>query len=160
MRHRSVPQKSVLRTLRWSKVLGAVATVALMAGLVVRFGRAAQEQTAPASGQIGYQSLSQSYTLKVSSNEVLVDVRVTDRKGNPVTNLKQSDFEVYEDGVLQRINSFDLENVQKLAQETGENGRPAVINLGALPRTTPQQTYRSLVQNHRLIVLFFDLSSM
>jgi VWFA-related protein len=131
-----------------------------MAGMVVRFGWTAQEQTAPASGQIGYQSLSQSYTLKVTSNEVLVDVRVTDRKGNPVTNLKQSDFKVYEDGVPQRINSFDLENVQKLAQETGENGRPAVINLGALPRTTPQQTYRSLVQNHRLIVLFFDLSSM
>jgi VWFA-related protein len=131
-----------------------------MVGMVVRFGWAAQEPAAPPSGQIGYQNLSQRYMLKVTTNEVLVDVRVTDRKGNPVTNLKQSDFKVYEDGVLQEINSFDLENIQKLAQETGENGQPAVINLGKLPRTTPQQTFRSIVQNHRLVVLFFDLTSM
>ena len=141
----------------------AVAISVLMAGMLVRLAMAAQNQgraAEPTSGQIGYQNLAQNYTLKVTTNEVLVDVRVTDRKGNPVTNLKQSDFKVYEDGVLQKINSFDLENIQKLAQETGGNGRPAEINLGALPRTTPQETYRRLVQNHRLIVLFFDLSSM
>ena len=134
------------------------------AGMVARLVRAAQPQqgqpSAPPSSRIGYQNLAQGYTLKVSTNEVLVDVRVTDHNGNPVTNLKESDFKVYEDGVLQKINSFDLENIQKLAQETGENGRPAEINLGTLPRTTPQETYRRLVQNHRLIVLFLDLTSM
>jgi VWFA-related protein len=127
------------------------------------WGRAAQDQgqtSAPSSGQIGYQNLSQNYTLKITTNEVLVDVRVTDRKGDPVTNLKQTDFKVYEDGVLQQINSFDLENIQKLVQEAGENGKPAEINLGALPQNTPQETYRRMVQNHRLVVLFFDLSSM
>jgi VWFA-related protein len=143
--------------------LGAIAMVVLVAGMVVRLALAGQvpaQDASPASGQIGYQNLAQGYTLKVTSNEVLVDVRVTDRKGEPVTDLKQSDFKVYEDGVLQKINSFELENIQKLAQETGENGKPAEINLGALPKTTPQDTYKRLVQNHRLIVLFFDLTSM
>jgi VWFA-related protein len=141
----------------------ALAMVTLAAGMVVRMAMAAQDQgqtAAPPSNQIGYQNLAQGFTLKVSTNEVLVDVRVTDHKGDPVTNLKQSDFKVYEDGVLQKINSFDLENIQKLAQATGGNGKPAEINLGTLPKTTPQETYRRLVQNHRLIVLFLDLSSM
>lgn len=134
-----------------------------MAVMFVRLAMAAQAQgpaSAPSASQLGYQNLAQGYTLKVSTNEVLVDVRVTDHKGDPVTNLKESDFKVYEDGALQKINSFDLENIQKLAQATVENGKPAEINLGTLPKTTPQETYRRMVQNHRLIVLFFDLSSM
>ena len=156
-------QKNVGRGHARAGILAAFAVSMLMGARVGRLATAAQNQRQapePSSGQIGYQNLSQGFTLKVSTNEVLVDVRVTDHKGDPVTNLKQSDFKVYEDGVLQKINSFDLENIQKLAQETGENGKPAEVNLGALPRTTPQETYRRLVQNHRLIVLFFDLSSM
>jgi len=163
MQRRSILQITARRGHCRSAVLVAVAAAALAVGMVVRIGMAAQGQepsAAPPSGQIGYQNLSQSYTLKVTTNEVLVDVRVAGHAGNPVTNLKQSDFRVYEDGVPQKINSFDLEDIQKLAQETGENGKPAVINLGELPKTTSQETYRSLVQNHRLIVLFFDLTSM
>lgn len=135
----------------------------LLASAIAGLAMAAQDEgqtAAPSSGQIGYQNQAQNYVLKATTNEVLVDVRVTDRKGDPATDLKQSDFKVYEDGVPQKINSFDLENIQKLAQESGENGKPAEINLGALPKTTSQETYRQMVQNHRLMVLFFDLSSM
>ncbi len=142
--------------------LAAILAATLLAGMAARIGLAAQSQgqaAAPASSQIGYQNLSQQYVLKVTTNEVLLDVRVT-RKGNSVTDLKESDFKVYEDGMPQKINSFDLENVQKIAQETGEKSQPAVINLGAVPKAAPQDTYRKLVQNHRLIVLFFDLSSL
>jgi len=163
MRRSKVRQEGVHRGHGRAGMLAAIAISMLMVGMVVRLAMAAQEQgqtSAPPSSQLGYQNLSQGYTLKVSTNEVLVDVRVTDRKGDPVTDLKQSDFKVDEDGVPQKINSFDLENIQKLAQETGENGKPAEINLGTLPRATPQETYRRMVQNHRLIVLFFDLSSM
>ncbi|MEJ2008600.1 MAG: VWA domain-containing protein [Acidobacteriota bacterium] len=163
MQHRSSSKKQVLAGISRSKVLAAIAVIALATGTAVRHSMAAQagkRTAAPPSSQLGYQNLAQRYTLKVTTNEVLVDVRVTDHKGNPVTNLKQSDFKVYEDGVLQKINSFDLENIQKLAQETGANGMPTEVNLGTLPRTTPPDTYRRLVQNHRLIVLFFDLSSM
>jgi VWFA-related protein len=163
MRRSSVHQHNSRQVPGWARSLAAISIIMLMLGAVVRLAMAAQNQwqaPEPSSGQIGYQNLSQGYTLKVSTNEVLVDVRITDHKGDPVTNLKQSDFKVYEDGVLQKINSFDLENIQKLAQETGESGKPVEVNLGALPRTTPQETYRRLVQNHRLIVLFFDLSSI
>ena len=163
MRRCSVRNRDVCHGSGRAVMLAAIGAALLMVAMVVQLAVAAQDQglaTAPSSGQIGYQNLSQGFTLQVSTNEVLVDVRVTDRKGDPVTDLKQSDFKVYEDGVLQKINSFDLEDIQKLAQETGENGKPAEINLGALPKTTPQDTYRRMVQNHRLVVLFFDLSSM
>lgn len=163
MQHYSVPYPKVHRCPSRRSMLVAVTIFALMAGTVGHHGMAAQyrgQKTAPPSNLVGYQNLAQGYTLRVTRNEVVVDVRVTDHKGNPVTNLKEGNFRVYEDGVLQKINSFDLENIQKLAQATRENGKPAEVNLGALPNTTPQATYRRLVQNHRLIVLFFDLSSM
>ena len=48
-----------------------------------------------------------------------MDVRVYDKSGKPVTDLKQSDFRVTEDGVPQTISDFSLEDVEKLAQATG-----------------------------------------
>src|SRR5918911_358918 len=44
----------------------------------------------------------------VNAAEVPFDVVVRDKKGRAVTDLSASDFEVYEDGVPQQINSFRL----------------------------------------------------
>jgi len=46
-------------------------------------------------------------TLKVYSRETIVDVTVTDSKGNPVHGLTQSDFTVKEDNKPQPIRSFE-----------------------------------------------------
>jgi VWFA-related protein len=46
-------------------------------------------------------------TLKVYSRETIVDVTVTDAKGNPVHGLKKEDFTVKEDGKPQAIRSFE-----------------------------------------------------
>jgi len=113
---------------------------------------------ATSAGQVARQG--NGFVLRVQTNVVLVDVRVTDRHGNPVTNLTQDDFRVFEDGVAQKISSFSLENVGELASATGENGAPAIVDLSKLPTiASPAQVHR-MVQDHRLIVLFFDLSSM
>src|SRR5208283_5323029 len=45
-------------------------------------------------------------TLHVYSRETIVDVLVTDDKGQPVRGRKQSDFTVLEDGQPQPIRSF------------------------------------------------------
>jgi VWFA-related protein len=97
------------------------------------------------------------YTLRLQRNEVLVDVRVFDKKGRPVSNLKPGDFHIYEDGIRQKINSFDLEDVDKLAQADVKAGTPAVIDLNHLPTRTP---LKQIIQDHRMIVLFLDLTSM
>ena len=46
-------------------------------------------------------------TLKTQVRRVLVDVVVTDTKGDAVTGLKQKDFEVVEDGKPQTIATFE-----------------------------------------------------
>ena len=45
-------------------------------------------------------------TLHVTSRETVVDITVTDAKGQPVHGLKQSDFTIKEDGKPQSIRSF------------------------------------------------------
>jgi len=53
-------------------------------------------------------------TLSVASRLVLVDVVVTDKEGNPVTNLTKDDFVVYEDKVPQRVVSFESPSAHTL----------------------------------------------
>jgi len=45
--------------------------------------------------------------LRVDVSLVTLDVEVTDSMGRPVSTLKQEDFQVYENGMLQTIRSFD-----------------------------------------------------
>jgi VWFA-related protein len=102
-------------------------------------------------------SAQQAFILRSQTNEVLVDVHVYDKSGKPMTDLKQSDFRVLEDGVQQTINSFSLEDVEKLAQVTGGEEHAQVIDLAKLP---PEVNADQVLQDHRLLVFFFDLSSM
>src|ERR1044072_9551122 len=44
--------------------------------------------------------------IRVRSNEVRLDIVVKDKKGRPIRDLKQGDFEVLEDGVSQKVESF------------------------------------------------------
>jgi VWFA-related protein len=49
------------------------------------------------------------YSVKV--NAIVVSATVTDKAGNPVTDLRSSDFRVYEDGKPQSIQTFALESI-------------------------------------------------
>ena len=48
-------------------------------------------------------------------NFVRVDVIVTDKQGNPVTDLSLNDFEVFEDGKPQAVETFRLIKVDAVA---------------------------------------------
>jgi len=112
-----------------------------------------QVQTAPPPGRTSQQS----FVLRSQTNVVLIDVRVRDKSGQPINNLKQNDFRIWEDGVEQAITSFSLEDVERLAQAENPSERPQVIDLEKLPPNVPAE---QVIQDHRLLVLFFDLSSM
>src|SRR3954470_12803222 len=47
--------------------------------------------------------------VRVDSDLVVLNVTVSDASGNFVTDLKKSDFKILEDGVEQRISSFEAE---------------------------------------------------
>jgi VWFA-related protein len=53
---------------------------------------------------------SPTHQLEVNVRRVVVDVVVTDAKGNPVEGLKQDDFKVMENGVVQPLHFFDVHN--------------------------------------------------
>jgi Ca-activated chloride channel family protein len=58
-----------------------------------------------ASGPLAAQE-SNSATFRIQVDMVLLNVAVTDGKGNYVTGLKPGDFEIYEDGIIQKIATF------------------------------------------------------
>lgn len=99
------------------------------------------------------------YTLRANAELVLVNVTVRDRKGDFVRNLAQNDFTVLEDGKSQHIASFDVENTDAVPQA----GPQQATLLGAPPAAAgaaPAPASTAVYKDHRLVILFFDLTSM
>jgi VWFA-related protein len=103
-------------------------------------------------------------SIRVTSELVLANVVVRDKKGNLVRDLKKEDFTLYEDGKKQQISTFDFENVDQLetagaAEQTatGEAAAETTGPAGVLKKSTaPAMNAR----DRRVIVLFFDFSAM
>ncbi len=92
-------------------------------------------------------------TFRATSNLVIVNVSVKDREGRAVAGLKKEDFVISEDAQPQVLSLFEYHKLatNKLGPvETAPPSKPAV------PASPGDNTYR----DRRLIVLFFDLSSM
>jgi VWFA-related protein len=100
------------------------------------------------------------FTLKVSANIVLTNVVVRDKKtGAVVKGLKESDFSIVEDKKPQKIASFDYQNVDEaavLAEKNTVAGKATIADLLEHNFAANPEALR----DHRLIVVFFDLSSM
>ncbi len=100
------------------------------------------------------------FTLKVNANIVLTNVVVRDKKtGAVVKGLKESDFTIVEDKKPQKIASFDYQNVDEaavLAEKNTVAGKASVADLLEHNFAASPEALR----DHRLIVVFFDLSSM
>jgi VWFA-related protein len=124
--------KSELRVSRAALNVSVFAVAAFcLAGHGTGWGQAgaAAGTTATGSGstaapQPGTQASSSAPTLRVTSRETVVDVTVTDAKGQPVHGLTQSDFTVKEDGQAQPLRSF---------VEVREDNPPAAAHPPQLP---------------------------
>ncbi len=132
-------------------MLGVLALGAFLA-LAGTLAAQAPQGAAPAN-----QADNENYVVRAQTNVVLVDVRVYGKDGTPVSDLKQDDFRVLEDGVPQKITSFSLENVEQLETASAEKTPPPVIDLAKLP---PSENPAPIIADHRLVVLFFDMTSM
>jgi VWFA-related protein len=91
-------------------------------------GISASSQQVPSPGQ----------TLRVTAQEVLLDMVVRDRKGRPVLDIGQGEVEVFEDGVKQSITGFRL------------------VDRGALKLSGPGATAPDPLHNINLVTMVFD----
>jgi VWFA-related protein len=121
------------------------------------------QQSAQQQSDAQSQSKPPASSIRVTSELVLANVVVRDKKGNLVRDLKKEDFTVFEDGKKQEISTFDFENVDQLETagaaektvmgETAATAGPA----GVLKKSdAPVMNAR----DRRVIVLFFDFSAM
>lgn len=133
------------RTLAARKMISVACAVLLL----LQAAPLAQSQN-PSSGSQGF---------RVTSELVLVNVVVRDKKGAPVRGLKKDDFTLFEDGKRQDISTFDVENVEEFALAgAGEAPISGSASSPALLRQSSSPTLEA--RDRRLMLLFFDFSAM
>ncbi|HEV3151509.1 MAG TPA: VWA domain-containing protein [Acidobacteriaceae bacterium] len=101
------------------------------------------------------------YVLKVQSDLVLTNVVVRDKHtGAVVKGLTAKDFTILENGKPQKIDTFDFQSIDQAEplNEATVSGKAGQLVLGK-GNSTGVVTGDEL-RNHRLVVLFFDLTSM
>jgi VWFA-related protein len=122
---------------------------AILVGIIIGPPGLAQQQTGEGT-----------FTMKVQTDIVLTNVVVRDKKTSQVVKgLKQSDFTILENGKPQTIGSFDYQNVDEAAvlrENSTVTGKATIADL--LNRDFAASP--AALRDHRLIVMFFDLSSM
>ncbi|HEY0426298.1 MAG TPA: VWA domain-containing protein [Pyrinomonadaceae bacterium] len=83
--------------------------------------------------------------LKISTTLIQIDVTVTDKDGNIVTDLKPEDFEVYENGKKQEITNFSFVSVNsqtKKLENTAQNNTKGQIAVPIPPVKLKQEDVR------------------
>lgn len=96
-------------------------------------------------------------TIRSTVSLVEIDVQVVDRDGKPIKGLKQEQFTVTEDGKPQKISTFEFNDIEKIETASTANEAPITVPIGTV--TTPGEI-KSVVHDHRMIVLFFDMTSL
>ncbi|HLJ90246.1 MAG TPA: VWA domain-containing protein [Candidatus Angelobacter sp.] len=102
------------------------------------------------------------FRFRVESELVLVNVVARDKQGKLVQDLKREDFTLLEDGKAQQVSSFDSEilDTTPMVANTTTGGQPSEH-----PATPPKPILTrkdadDALSNKRVIVLFFDFTSM
>jgi VWFA-related protein len=87
-------------------------------------------------------------TLRTNTRLVVVDVVATESKGQPVPNLKASDFTLFEDGKPQKISGFNFEHAGVTLSQTAQIQLPPSV-----VTNTPK------FQSNSLNVILFDVAN-
>jgi hypothetical protein len=102
-----------------------------------------------------------SSVLRSSSDLVRIDVEVTDKSGKPIKNLSANQFTVTDEGKPQAITSFSYADIEAIETATAADDKPIVVSVDNEGPNSPSADVTSdALRDRRLIVLFFDLTSM
>ena len=111
-------------------------------------------------------TLAQQPTFRSGARLTIVDVTVTDKEGRPIEGLTASDFALTEDGepqtislvAFQRVDSADAAALPPLPPTPPRTQSPVAPTVAPQIASSPAGEIR--YRNRRLLVLYFDLSSM
>ena len=93
--------------------------------------------------------------IQVRSSLVQVDVTVTDKNGKHIAGLKPENFQLSEDNQTQKLAAVDYYDVGIKSTELGFG--PIDIELDGMGDS---EELRAICRDHRMIVLYFDRTSM
>ena len=96
-------------------------------------------------------------SIKVNTDLVLIDAIVTDKDGKIIKGLTAENFQLTEEGKPQKLDKVDFSDVEKIETAEKEDSTPIVVGLKT---ANNPETLRPVVMNHRMIVLFFDMTSL
>ncbi|MEP7366312.1 MAG: VWA domain-containing protein [Acidobacteriota bacterium] len=99
-------------------------------------------------------------TFRTTSNLVIVNVEVKDRAGKPVEGLKAEDFELSENKQGQKISVFEYQRLESAAPPPTIAAATAAATVASAPLISASKPGQLRYRDRRLIVLFFDLSSL
>jgi VWFA-related protein len=103
----------------------------------------------------------QQATFKANTRLVVLNVFAKDKSGKDLTNLRQQDFTVFEDGKPQKISIFELQRLDsEPAVATASAPAPAAVTEAKAQQITTKAAGEIQYRDRRLMVFFFDLSSM
>src|SRR5215469_10891061 len=98
--------------------------------------------------------------IQVFVNMVQLNVAVTDNKGNYITHLRPEDFEIREDGIVEKLATFEEgdEPTRRLFESNGRSSDPAVAPRSKTPPDLPDSAsaseLSSLVAGSNVFILF------
>ena len=120
----------------------------------------------PAAGGRGQQSTQGQTPIRVQTNLIVEEVAVKDKSGKPIGGLTANDFVLTEDGVPQTISFVEYEELPAEtnaaqpppapASTPAVNTAPPVTQVQIAPEKPGDERFR----NHRLMALYFDMSTM
>src|SRR5215831_3366021 len=133
--------------------------IAITLIVALLFSSLSAQTPAPQSQKTSQQG---AFRIKVETELVLVNVVARDKQGRPVPDLKAEDFTLLEDGKAQHITTFDSENLDTMPINSAGPSQQTVSDQSSAP-SKPLLTSKDVEQelnNKRVIVLFFDLTSL
>jgi VWFA-related protein len=97
-------------------------------------------------------------TISVPVDLVQIDAGIVDKNGVAIKGLKKENFQLSEEGKPQTITAIDYFDVERIETAgTAADAEPITIDLKT---ANDPERLRPIVREHRMIVLFFDLTSM
>ncbi|MGA9885204.1 MAG: VWA domain-containing protein [Candidatus Acidiferrales bacterium] len=104
-----------------------------------------------------------SNVLRAQSQIVRIDVEVTDGKGRPIKGLRPDQFTITDDGKIEKISAFSYADIEQMETAGPDNSKPIVVpvdNAGPGVAPAAEEAVSNQVHDRRMIVLFFDMTSM